>query len=81
MSITLSAAPLDPISAGLSLGATVVTFIAQLQAEANSPDAVKAAQARATLAQWDALATAQTNNDIETERAFLARRMAEIRGK
>jgi hypothetical protein len=82
MSLTIAPpAAADPISAGLSLGTAVTNLVAQLMAEANSPDAVKAAQAKEKLAQWDQLATAQQNNDLQTEREFLERRMAALQSK
>jgi hypothetical protein len=68
----------DPVTASLDLGAAGLNLIAVLQAEANSPDAQKAAQAKVRLAQIDDLARAQAANDIETERKHLERRMAEI---
>jgi hypothetical protein len=80
MSVTVAApAPTDPVSAGLGLGTAITNLIAELTKDANSPDAVKAAQAKERLAQWDQLATAQQNNDIQTEREFLERRMAQIK--
>jgi hypothetical protein len=79
MSVTLAApAAIDPVSAGMNLGSSAANLITELQKEANSPDAVKAAQAKERLAQWDELATAQAGNQIEVERAFLERRMSAI---
>lgn len=51
-----------------ALGSAAIKLITDLQEEANSPDELKAAAAKQRLADMDALAIAQQNNDIEAER-------------
>lgn len=51
-----------------AVGAQALKLVTDLMADANSPDMVKAAEAKKRLADWDAFALAQQQNNLEAER-------------